>query len=73
MADGLVRSGVLLGKTRGEIESMLGPAPKTDYFRDFDLVYWLGPERGFIGIDSEWLVIRLDGVGKASEVLIATD
>jgi hypothetical protein len=73
MADGLVRSGILLGKTQGEIESMLGPPAETGYFRDFDLVYWLGPERSFIRIDSEWLVIRLDDAGRACEVRIVRD
>jgi hypothetical protein len=73
MADGLVRSRILLGKTRGEIESMLGPSAETGYFRDFDLVYWLGPERSFIRVDSEWLVIRLDAAGRAGEVRIVRD
>lgn len=72
MADGLVKSEVLLGKTRTEIEAMLGPPPTTDYFKSFDLVYWLGPERGYIRIDSEWLVVRLSD-GKASEVRIVRD
>lgn len=39
---------------------MLGKPPATDYFSDWDLVYWLGPERGFLSIDSEWLVVKLD-------------
>ena len=29
-------------------------------FREYDYVYWLGPERGAISIDSEWSVLKLD-------------
>ena len=35
----------------------------TEYFRDWSLVYNLGRERGFMAIDSEWLVVRI-GVGE---------
>ena len=59
MADGLVADEVLIGRTRAEVVAMLGEPPPTEYFRNWDLVYWLGPERGFISIDSEWLVVRL--------------
>jgi len=54
----------LSGKTRGEIESMLGE-PDTGYFEGTgrDLLYILGPERGPFGIDSEWLLIWFDGNG----------
>jgi hypothetical protein len=42
--------------------ALLGEPPKTEYFKEFDLVYYLGPERGFMGIDSEWLVLKLGGL-----------
>jgi hypothetical protein len=35
--------------------------PPSEYFREYDYVYWLGPERGFVSIDSEWLVVRCGG------------
>ena len=35
-----------------------GVPPPTDYFREYDYAYWLGPERGLFSIDSEWLVVR---------------
>jgi hypothetical protein len=73
MADRLVAEGTLRGKTRDEIFRMLGEPPKTDYFRDWDLVYWLGPERGFMRIDSEWLVIRFDTQGQVTECRIVRD
>ncbi|MEW5736588.1 MAG: hypothetical protein AB1921_17220 [Thermodesulfobacteriota bacterium] len=73
MADWLLGTGVLLGKTRHEIEGMLGPVTKTDYFDNYDMVYWLGPERGLIRVDSEWLVFRLDAAGRVSRALIVRD
>lgn len=73
MADGLLRSRVLLGKSRAEIEAMLGPPKSTDYFRDSGLVYWLGPERGFMSIDSEWLTLDFDPAGRVRDARIVTD
>jgi hypothetical protein len=52
---------------------MLGEPPPTSYFRQWDMVYWLGMERGFVSIDSEWLVIRLDQDGRVAESRIVTD
>ena len=52
---------LLDGRTRPEVVELLGPADDTSKWRDWDLVYHLGPERkGLFRIDSEWLVIRLD-------------
>lgn len=73
MAEGLVRKRALLGKRRAEIEDMLGPPSDVGYFRTYDLVYWLGLERGFMRIDSEWLVVRLDATGTATEARIVND
>ena len=73
MADGLLQSGKLLGKTSSEIDALLGPATVSDYFREFDLVYWLGAERSFMGIDSEWLVIKFASDGRVGEARIVTD
>ena len=46
---------------------MLGEPPKTNYFSDWDVVYWLGPERGLAGIDSEWLIVRIGEDGRVAE------
>lgn len=73
MADGLVKSGALLGKSRAELEAMLGRPTETSKWRDYDLVYWLGPERGFIRIDSEWLVVRFGTNGNANIAQIVRD
>ena len=61
MVDDLLARHKLVGMTRTEIDTMLGTPPKASYFRDYDYVYWLGPERGFMSIDSEWLCIAFDG------------
>jgi hypothetical protein len=73
MADRLIAQGTLLGKTRAEVVEMLGEPPRTGYFADWDLVYWLGPERGFISIDSEWLVLRLSADGRVTDNRIVRD
>jgi hypothetical protein len=72
MADDLVEKQVALGKTRAEIESLLGPPTQTNYFRNYDMVYWLGPERSGYGVDSEWLVVRISE-GRANEAKIVHD
>ena len=73
MADGLIASGALKGQTKPNVLTMLGPPSQTDKFRDYNLVYWLGAERGSISIDSEWLVISFDKDQRVSEVLLVRD
>jgi hypothetical protein len=73
MADWLVLSRSLIGKTRAQVVGDLGEPPPTDYFRDSSLVYNLGSERGFISIDSEWLVIRIGNDGRVVEARIVRD
>jgi hypothetical protein len=60
MVDDLLHRYRLQGMPRQEIENLLGKPPETDYFHDYDYVYWLGPERGFISLDSEWLCIKFE-------------
>jgi hypothetical protein len=73
MADRLIAYDTLLGKTRAEVVELLGEPPPTGYFSNWDLVYWLGPERGFIRIDSEWLVLRLGADGRVADNRIVRD
>jgi outer membrane protein assembly factor BamE (lipoprotein component of BamABCDE complex) len=73
MADRLIARQMLLGKTRGQVVEMLGEPTSTAYFRDWDMVYWLGPERGFFRIDSEWLVLKLGANGRVVENRIVRD
>jgi hypothetical protein len=72
MADGLVGSRALLGRNAQDVASLLDPPTKTDKFKNYDLVYWLGAERGFLSVDSEWLLIRF-GNDKVVEANIVRD
>src|SRR5207249_11294818 len=58
MVDDLLKRYQLVGISKAKIDELLGPPTKTEKFGDYDYVYWLGPERGFIRIDSEWLGIK---------------
>ncbi|OQW42428.1 MAG: hypothetical protein A4S08_13135 [Proteobacteria bacterium SG_bin4] len=73
MVDDLLRRYSLQGMTRHEIEVLLGKPPKTDYFRDYEYLYWLGPERNFISIDSEWLGLQFDASDRVSAVSVLRD
>jgi hypothetical protein len=73
MADRLVAWGTLRGKTRPQVVKLLGKPSDEGYFRSWDLVYWLGPERGFLSIDSEWLVLRLGRDDRITEYRIVRD
>jgi hypothetical protein len=73
MVDDLLRRLPLLGMKHDQVIDLLGIPPDYGYFRDYDLVYWLGDERGFISIDSEWLVIRFDADDRVSEARLVTD
>lgn len=65
----------LPGKTRSEIEALLGPSLETPYFASTgrDMIYILGPERSAFVIDSDWLLIWLDDNGRFLRYTIATD
>jgi hypothetical protein len=73
MVDDLVKSRRLDHLSRAEVEKLLGAPTTTDKFRDYDLVYWLGPERGLMRIDSEWLVITFDEKGVLIKYNIVQD
>ena len=73
MADDLVASGRLSGASRAEVERLLGPPDNTTYFSHWSMVYWLGPERGMMPVDSEWLVLRIGAQGTVTECRIARD
>jgi len=73
MADALVQKRRLIGMSRAEVIAMLGDVTATSHFRDYDLVYVLGNERGWFSIDSEWLLMRLDANGRVSSAQIGRD
>ena len=73
VADGLASSGRLNGMTEAEVIALLGAPTETDKFKDHRLIYVLGPERGFISIDYEWLAVDFDSTGKVSNVTVVSD
>jgi outer membrane protein assembly factor BamE (lipoprotein component of BamABCDE complex) len=73
VADRLVSSGRLNGMARKQVITLLGAPPDTDKFQHHGLVYVLGPERGFMSIDYEWLLVDFDSAGKVSNVAVVTD
>ncbi len=73
MADRFIAQDTLIGKTRAEVIRLLGKPSDEGYFRSWDLVYWLGPERGYMSIDSEWLVLRIGSDDKVVECRIVRD
>lgn len=58
MVDDLLSHEKLIGMDIKEINQLLGKPPATGYFKDYNYVYWLGPEPSAFGIDSEWLGIK---------------
>lgn len=60
MVDDLLKSQNLIGKSRDEIIELLGKPEQVAYFNDYEFVYWLGPERSLMSIDSEWLGIKFE-------------
>jgi hypothetical protein len=73
MVDDLMRRHIFRGMSRNQITAILGEPDETGYFKEWDMVYWLGPERSFMSVDSEWLVFRLDGQKKVTDYKIVTD
>ena len=74
MVRDLMRRHNLVGKTRAEVIALLGPPLSGDHkFGDEDMVYWLGPENGFISIDSEWLIIDLGDDGRVVSASVVGD
>lgn len=74
MVDDLLKHHDLHGQSREQVETLLGPRTKTEYFSDWDLVYYLGPGRyGNAVGDSEWLVFRFDSTGHVQEYRVVHD
>lgn len=73
MIDDLLSRHDFHGMSKSQVIAIIGEPDQTDYFNDWDLVYCLGPERGFLSIDSEWLVLRFDNAGKIIDYRIVRD
>ena len=69
MVDDLLASGRLNGMTESQVIAILGPPDS----RSIGLSYYLGPERGFIRIDSETLIVEFGADGKVSRPHIYRD
>ena len=64
----------LVGMTEADVAALLGE-PNNDYGyfnADNRYVYYMGPERGLISIDSEWLLLDFTD-GRVSGAYIKTD
>jgi len=73
MVDDLLARHDLGGRSRADIVELLGEPDETEYFRDYEMVWWLGPERSYMSVDSEWLVVDLNESGVVVEARIRTD
>ena len=74
IVDDLLEEYDLMGYGREELELLLGENDNDlGYFVRGDVsVYYLGPERGLLSIDSEWLVIEFED-GKVSGYEVKID
>ena len=76
MVDHLMSSGLLDGLTRNQVVQLLGPGHDKSFpggATSCDIHYYLGPERGFIRIDSEWLFITFDDDNKVKRYWLYRD
>jgi hypothetical protein len=73
MIDDLLRTHRLNGLTRAEVTVLLGPPTVTDAWPDWQMVYILGPQRGPVAIDHDWLLLRLNSAGIVTEHRIMND
>ena len=76
MVDDLIRSRRLDGLSSNQVVVLLGPPAEKGFpggAKDCHLHYWLGPERGFIRIDSEWLFITFDTSQKVNRYWLYRD
>ncbi|PZV08629.1 MAG: hypothetical protein DCF32_04375 [Leptolyngbya sp.] len=73
MVDDVLAKYLLLGRPQAGVIELLGLPESQNDFADYNMVYRLGPERKFISIDSEWLVIKLDAAGYVSDAEVVTD
>lgn len=73
IVDNLLEKHELLGMPVDKVILLLGEDTPTLYFKtETNMVYFLGPERGLIRIDSEWLVLEIQE-DRVSKVDICRD
>lgn len=72
---GDVIKNIIANKNRQEVLEILGPPTDTDKWQSMKsdhLIYVLGPDRGFMPIDYEWLFVQFEGE-KFKRASIGTD
>lgn len=78
MVDDLLDRHDLRGMTRAEVTALLGEPDDAalgqgdPLFHGWDMAYYLGPERGLLALDSEFLVLRLGADQRVSELRVIT-
>jgi hypothetical protein len=72
MVDDLLDRNELRGMTRAQVVALIGAPDTNRDLAEYDLVYWLGPQRGLIGTDSEYLVMKLDKTNHVASVELVT-
>ena len=72
MIDDLLGAYKLEGKSRAEIIDLLGEPEDNRGLKEWDMVYCLGPERSWISMDAEWLVLRLNERQEVIECRVIT-
>jgi hypothetical protein len=79
MVDDLIRSQLLIGKSREEVVELLGETDGDhsikDRYPNWQMYFYLGPSRStilFKGFDYDYLVLRFDEQGKVNEAGIVT-
>lgn len=73
MIDDLLAQRVLRGLPRDSVRALLGPPDRETQHPVPTMRYYLGPERDWIRIDSEELVIRFDSAGYVVDAGTARD
>ena len=82
MVDNLMRKTALVGSTRMELTRLLGEPDDLAWFREFfsrdpptwwNAVYRLGPQRGFMQLDHEWLVFVIGSDDRVQRVAVISD
>jgi hypothetical protein len=68
MVDDLLDRHELRGMTRAQVVALIGDPDTVRDLPGYDLVYWLGPQRGLIGTDSEYLAMKLDRSNRVTSV-----
>jgi outer membrane protein assembly factor BamE (lipoprotein component of BamABCDE complex) len=72
MMDSLLVKHPLKGLPREEVVDLLGKPTPTDKWKEWDMIYVLGPTDP-MPIDHEWLVIKLDNRGRVLSFKMTED